>query len=294
MRKSCISLSLLFILLVAQVSLPPSYEVIGVSIICDGKLTTLRIETTRRPTASYSYLTSPLRIKVDFENAILKMDSKLFETLPEGLVSKVKVAQFRGGKNPVVRVVFYVISKGEGISDRTAETSYEVEVITRGYPVMKWSSEAAEIPPAPPPPKPAVVESLPAPPKPTITPEVVEPESIVPPPPGKAPAYRREPVKFIPNKIDPFKPQTPLKERPLGARIYPDVGGITLVGIIRQGTEFKALVEDKFGFGYLLGEGDSVESGRTVAVDDSSVTFIVEEFGWRRKIRLGLRPRGRK
>ncbi len=267
----------------------------GVNLSCDGTITRIIVETSRKPSASYSYLTAPLRLVVDFNNAILKMDNRVFENLPEGLVSRIEVGQYRGGKDPVTRAVFYILSKGEGISAKAEEKSYVMEIITRGYPKMEWSStEVGEVEKTKEA-KPAEPESVaPAPEaektKPAL-PETTVAETLVPPPPGKTSTYQRVLADFIPHKTDPFVMQTPQKERPIGAKIYPDADAVTLVGIIKQEGSYKALVEDNMGFGHLLGVGDSVLNGNTVAVTDTSVSFIVEEFGWRRRINLQLKGR---
>ncbi|MGB9562086.1 MAG: hypothetical protein ACPL6C_04650, partial [bacterium] len=106
--------------------------------------------------------------------------------------------------------------------------------------------------------------------------------------PGEAKPFKREMVSFVYTGRDPFLPQAPTKEVPFGSKVYANVEALSLVGIVVEGNEKKALLEDKLGFGYLLGIGDSVENGYVKKIGDRDVTFQIEEFGWTRSVTLEL------
>jgi len=278
--------------LLAQVAPPPPYEVLSVSLSCDGKITNVFVETTRKPSAKAFYIPGPLRFVIDLENAILKMPPIQAQPLPEGLFSKLSISQYRGGKNPVVRVVMFANSRIEDFTQNATDNRLEVRFQTPGYPPFSLpeSTKAQAIPPVPPRkeeklvPVSAKAES--------VKPTEAQPESV-PPPVGEVKGYKRAIVTFTYEGRDPFVPQTPTKEVPFGSEIYPNVEAISLVGIIQDGATRKALLEDTQGFGYLLGVGDSVENGYVKSVGERSVTFQVEEFGWTRTVTLEM-PKGPK
>lgn len=264
----------------------PPYGVIGVSFSCDGKTTRVFVETTRKPKGKVFYLSNPLRVVIDIENAILMMKTRAATKLPDGLFLDFVSSQYKGGKNPIVRIVFKTVSKIEDFKQAAVEEGFEILFSTPGYPVSSWASEKKEEG-LQKPEKPAVAEpsSLAA-----ITetlPVAAKPETILPPA-GEVKPYKREMVSFVYEGKDPFLPQAPTKEVPFGSKVFANIEAISLVGIVVEGKERKALLEDKLGFGYLLGVGDSVENGIVKRVGERDVTFQIEEFGWTRTVTLEL------
>ncbi len=91
-------------------------------------------------------------------------------------------------------------------------------------------------------------------------------------------------------KRDPFYP---LLEEEANEDTLLKVGSAILVGIIGEKSGNVALLKDASGRGYVLRKGDPVSSGRVIAVDDTSVTFLLNDFGIKRKVYLKL-PTGQR
>jgi len=86
-------------------------------------------------------------------------------------------------------------------------------------------------------------------------------------------------------KRDPFYP---LINREEEQDTLLQVGKAILVGIIGKKYGKVALLQDASGKGYVLKKGDRVSSGKVISVDDSSVTFLLNDFGITRKVLLKL------
>lgn len=86
-------------------------------------------------------------------------------------------------------------------------------------------------------------------------------------------------------KRDPFYPL--INNKAEGDTLL-RVGKAILVGILGKKYGKMALLQDASGKGYVLKKGDKVSSGRVISVDDSSVTFLLNDFGITRKVLLKL------
>lgn len=104
----------------------------------------------------------------------------------------------------------------------------------------------------------------------------------------------REKVQYRPrNPRDPFASLIG-KEKPGGFVVsgLPRGEDLKLVGIIEEGVEFKALCEDEFGTGYILGEKDRLKDGYVASVEADRAVFIIEQYGWSRRRLLELPASG--
>jgi hypothetical protein len=106
---------------------------------------------------------------------------------------------------------------------------------------------------------------------------------------------QREKVEYTPkNPRDPFASLIG-KEKPVGFVLsnLPRGENLNLVGIVDEGPHFKALCEDQFGTGYILGENDRLEDGYVASVEPDRAVFIIEQYGWSRQRLLELPTSGR-
>ena len=111
---------------------------------------------------------------------------------------------------------------------------------------------------------------------------------------GKEISPAREKVQYRPrNPRDPFASLIG-KEKPGGFVVsgLPRGEDLKLVGIIEEGVEFKALCEDEFGTGYILGEKDRLRDGYVASVEADRAVFIIEQYGWSRRRLLELPASG--
>jgi hypothetical protein len=106
---------------------------------------------------------------------------------------------------------------------------------------------------------------------------------------------QREEVEYTPkNPRDPFASLIG-KEKPVGFVLsnLPRGENLSLVGIVDEGPHFKALCEDQFGTGYILGENDRLEDGYVASVEPDRAVLIIEQYGWSRRRLLELPSSGR-
>jgi hypothetical protein len=111
---------------------------------------------------------------------------------------------------------------------------------------------------------------------------------------GKEIFPAREKAEYRPrNPRDPFASLIG-KEKPGGFVVsgLPRGEDLKLVGIIEEGAEFKALCEDDFGTGYILGEKDRLRDGYVASVEADRAVFIIEQYGWSRRRLLELPASG--
>ncbi|KPJ49219.1 MAG: hypothetical protein AMJ41_03345, partial [candidate division Zixibacteria bacterium DG_27] len=126
------------------------------------------------------------------------------------------------------------------------------------------------------------IEKASAPPAPV---KEVKKKEILPP---------RERVEYRPkNPRDPFASLIG-KEQPAGFVLsnLPRGETLNLVGIVEEGPHFKALCEDEYGTGYILGEKDRLEDGYVASVEADRAVFIIEQYGWSRQRLLRLSTSG--
>ena len=71
----------------------------------------------------------------------------------------------------------------------------------------------------------------------------------------------------------------------------PNVESLRMVGVLHDDYDAMALLEDMEGHSYILREGDPVENGHVVTVQDQRVIFRINDYGWLRNVALQLSPR---
>jgi len=100
----------------------------------------------------------------------------------------------------------------------------------------------------------------------------------------------REKVKYRPrNPRDPFASLVGKgRTGEFTVSYLPRGESLKLVGIIEEGPHFKALCEDEFGTGYILGEKDRLKDGYVASVEADRAVFIIEQYGWSRRRLLQL------
>ncbi len=90
---------------------------------------------------------------------------------------------------------------------------------------------------------------------------------------------------------DPFETlinEAKTYNNPVEKRI-PNVEGLELVGTLEsQAGANSALFEDKNGYGYILKEGDKVQNGYVLRVEQDRVYFQIFEYGWSRTVALNI------
>ncbi len=91
------------------------------------------------------------------------------------------------------------------------------------------------------------------------------------------------------NPRDPFETLIALndgdKKRNIDLNQIPNIETLHLVGVLESvlGTD-AALLEDRDGIGYILRTGDRVKNGYVAQIDDNSVYFQINEYGWSRTV----------
>ncbi|MFP4459741.1 MAG: AMIN domain-containing protein [Candidatus Zixiibacteriota bacterium] len=68
----------------------------------------------------------------------------------------------------------------------------------------------------------------------------------------------------------------------------PNYENLSLVGIVGTEGNYNALMQDSKGFGYMFVPGDSVLNGIVVSVNDTSITFSINEYGYIREVSMSL------
>ena len=90
---------------------------------------------------------------------------------------------------------------------------------------------------------------------------------------------------------DPFRTlidDTKKSDSPIHKKI-PDVETSRLVGILEASNgEYRALLEDFDGYGYILKKGDKIKKGYVSKIDASKAFFRLFEYGWSRTVALYL------
>jgi hypothetical protein len=89
-------------------------------------------------------------------------------------------------------------------------------------------------------------------------------------------------------KRDPFVPLTERISAELGEIPLPTFESLKLVGVLKDETGNRALLEDERGYGYIMKNGDKIKNGYVVSVEDNKVIFQIQEYGWSRTIALEL------
>lgn len=162
----------------------------------------------------------------------------------------------RGNPEPVAEVASS--QKPEAVAEEHPETATQKRVepvkVTQKAPEVKVQV-AGETPSSTPPP------------------ERPEKKRILP---------QREKVQYLPRKSrDPFASLLG-KENPKGFVVsdLPSGENLKLVGIVNEGGHFKALCENNYGIGYILGEKDRLKDGYVASVEADRVVFIIQRYGW--------------
>ncbi|MBN1756388.1 AMIN domain-containing protein [bacterium] len=304
--------------LISQIENAPAYEIIGLKHTISGSLTTVTIQTSRKPEITHQQLTRPPRLVVDFINARIRLPRKDYFDLPPGIVMYIRTSQFQEKPVPISRFVLDLAERTTNFNVIIEDNSIKIALVTTGYPNFpEWKvgevektmtldvpqdSQATtgqlEI---------ATTDTQPGQPKPgettTHIPVTISTDSVIISDSAgvieiKPPTYMRPELNFvymdtigdsIIERRDPFLPVNPTKEMTLGKPIFPDVERVEIVGIVEIGGKgHTAILQDNQGFGYIMSVGDSVQNGKLVEITSKEATFIIEEFGWTRSITLTL------
>ena len=89
-------------------------------------------------------------------------------------------------------------------------------------------------------------------------------------------------------KRDPFVPLTERINTQLGEIPLPMFESLKLVGVLKDESGNRALLEDESGYGYIMKNGDKIKNGYVVSVEDNKVIFQIQEYGWSKTIALEL------
>ena len=92
-----------------------------------------------------------------------------------------------------------------------------------------------------------------------------------------------------PVERDPFIKVDNAQRVTIGEYSRPGIEGVSLVGISGSAGDYIALLQNGKGFGYMLEIGDSVQNGIVIAVNDSSIVFRIDDYGYIRDVKMPLK-----
>jgi hypothetical protein len=87
---------------------------------------------------------------------------------------------------------------------------------------------------------------------------------------------------------DPFVPLTERITTEFGEIPLPTFESLKLVGVLKDQSGNRALLEDERGYGYIMKSGDQIKNGFVVSVEDNKVIFQIQEYGWSKTMALEL------
>lgn len=307
MRKAIILILLAFATLCAA-----KYNVVGFSLSFRDDSTVAEVITDGPTEIKTIELEDPDRLIIDLIGGVHRLKTEKLPPLPKSVVVEMRSAQFQADPEPITRIVLVLAEPIDDVRIETEPRGGKVIIPTPGYPSFDFWSIGRETPAAPPaepePPETETTEKQPQEPEEEKTVEVIEAKAESIATQVEAPAESvlsavtysdsaGSNVSFVRPMVDyqgtqyrdPFVIAEPRKEQELGEEAIPIVNDLTLVGVVKDGeNDYLGIMQDRKGWGYILGIGDTVVNGNVVAVTDSSIRFEIEEFGVTRPVDLQL------
>ena len=306
------------LLLLLTGALFAAYDVVGFSLYRSGENSVAEITTDGPTKIRTATLKSPDRLIIDLEGGVHRLSGSGYPALPPGIVVEFRSAQFKPMPDPVTRIVLVLAEPVDEVRVEDGPRSGRVFIPTPGYPDFEKWSVGRETPaekPEEPAPEPETEDASEKQAEPGDKPEEE------PAPPEESPredsadeeesdvastyilsetdsvklgedgaAYVRPVVDYDDkDNRDPFIVAKAAFELTLGSEAVPVVDDLRLVGIV-QGEDDNplAVLQDDRGWGFILGVGDTVESGEVAAISDSTVQIDITEFGMTRTVNIDL------
>ncbi len=287
-----------FLILITAALCRADYDVTGLSLFREGDNTVAKAITSGPTRIKTLELTKPDRLIIDLLGGVHRLKAGELPALPPGIVVEVRTAQFQAKPEPITRIVLVLAEPVGEVIVENGPRSGKVIIPTPGYPEFETWSIGMQTPDKIIEPELETVETAKAETVDTSekTAAVTDlPDSLVDivsldDSTGSRTTFIRPLVEYNGREFrDPFVTAEPHQEQRFGEEAIPAVEGMILVGIVKDQTEeFLGVLQDRNGWGYILGEGDSVIDGNVGVVTDSTVRFDIMEFGVTRPITLEL------
>ncbi|RKZ29796.1 hypothetical protein DRQ36_07570 [bacterium] len=279
------------------------YDVVGLSLTREKDNTVVEVLTSGPTDIKTAKLTKPDRLLIDLIGGVHRLKTDGLPALPPGIVVDIRSAQNQAKPAPITRIVLVLAEPVGEVSVENGPRSGKVFIPTPGYPEFTtWSigreTPAKQTKPEPvvaPKPEPPVADTGAAKP-PSVTPKdttlvdttltIIHSDDTTRP----GASFIRPLVKYGGRQYhDPFIVAKPTIEQKFGEEAIPVVEGLKLVGIVKgQNGDPLAVLQDRNGWGYIMGVADSVADGVVGAITDSTVRFDITEFGITRPVTLEL------
>lgn len=274
-----------------------SYNVVGLSLYRSNGGTVADIITDGPTNIKTLSLVKPDRLIIDLHDGIHRLRTDDLPTLPPGIVMKFRSAQYQAKPTPITRIVLVLAEPAGDVSVENGPRGGKVIIPTEGYPDIDTWSIGREVPGAPAPASagaPTITETSKPPESFVADTSTAVPESVMTvitldDSSGSDMAFVRPIVKYEGREFrDPFIVAESHKEQKFGEEAVATLDGLSLVGIVKSEGIFLAVLQDRSGWGYIMGVGDTVVDGKVGEVTDTTVMFNIEEFGVTRPVTLEL------
>ncbi len=275
------------------------YNVIGFSMSFSNDSTTTEIITDGPTDIKTIELKNPDRLIIDLIGGVHRLSTDGLPPLPKSVVVDMRSAQFQAKPEPITRIVLVLAEPVGDLRIENGPRGGKVIIPTPGYPHFDHWSIGRETPGATP--EQRLPETVGE--ETTATTGTGQVSDTTKPSPDTAVTAvtftdsSGSDISFIRPKVDylgteyrdPFVVAEPRVEREFGAEAIPTVEDLILVGIVKdEKNDFLGVLQDRNGWGYILGTEDSVVDGIVGEVTDSTIRFDIEEFGVTRPVNLEL------